>query len=57
MTVKVMLRIVVYLIVTFVLMFVFTSVVLAVVSILLPDMMDKGATPLAIVGSMYLFTI
>lgn len=54
---KVMLRIVVYLVVTFVLMFVLTSVVLAAVSILSPEMMEKGATPLAILGSMYLLSL
>lgn len=54
---KVMLRIVVYLVVTFVLMFVLTSVVLAAVSIFSPEMMEKGATPLAILGSMYLLSL
>lgn len=57
MTMKVMLRIVVYLILTFVLMFVFTSFVLAVVSILLPELMEKGATPLVILGSIYFISL
>ncbi|MEI3611424.1 sensor histidine kinase [Pseudogracilibacillus sp. SO30301A] len=54
---KVMFRIVVYLIMTFVLMFIFTSVVLAAVSILLPEMMEKGVTPLVILGSMYFISL
>lgn len=54
---KVMLRIVVYLILSFLMMFLFTSVALAAVSILLPKWMELSAMPLTILGSMYLLSL
>lgn len=54
---KVMLRTVIYLIVTFILMFVFTSLIFAAVSMFWPNWIELGATPLFILGAMYLLSL
>lgn len=54
---KFMFRIVLYLVMTFILMFVVTSIIFAVISVLFPKIFNGGYTPLAILASKYLISL